>query len=61
LIFYRKLFLLEKNLEGAGRNPSTLNIEDDLLKWIGEQSRLEIAISTNEIIEKLLEMDTNKK
>ena len=48
-------------LEGAERNPSTLNIEDDLLKWIEEQRRLEIAISTNEIIAKLLEMDLKKK
>ena len=48
-------------LEGAGRNPSTLNIEDDLLKWIGEQRRLEISISTNEIIAKLLKMDPKKR
>ena len=47
--------------EGVGRNPSTLNIEDDFLKWILEQRYLKIVISTNEIIAKLLEMEPHKK
>ncbi len=48
-------------LEGAGRNPSTLKIEDKLLCWLNEQRRFEIAITTNEIITKLIELEPNKK
>ena len=36
-------------------------IEDKLLNWLNEQRRLEIAITTNEIISKLLELELNKK
>lgn len=45
------------NLEGAGRIPDTINIEDNLIKWVEEQRRLEIATNTNEIINKAIEMD----
>lgn len=47
-------------LEGGGRNPSTLLLEDTLIKWVAEQRRLEIGISTNEIIYKLIELDPNQ-
>ena len=39
-------------LEGGGCLPSTLLIEDELMKWICEQRRNEIAITTQEIINK---------
>ena len=48
-------------LEGAGRNPSTLKIEDKLLCWLRVQRRLEIVITTNEIITKLIELEPIKK
>ena len=36
-------------------------IEYKLLNWLDEQRRLEIEITTNEIISKLLELESNKK
>ena len=48
-------------LEGGGRLPSTLLIEDELMKWICEQRRNEIAITTQEIINKSIELDVNQK
>ena len=45
--------------EGAGRLPSTLAIEDELMKWISEQRRCEIGITTQEIINKSKELDEN--
>ena len=44
-------------LPGAERIPETIEIEDKLIKWIEEQRRLEIAINSNEIIYKAIEMD----
>ena len=49
------------NLEGAGRIPDTIDIEEDLIKWVEEQRRLEIAINTNEIIYKAIELDSSLK
>ena len=56
-------YLLEKTnknysyrLEGAGRMPDTLDIENELLKWIGEQLRLNKAITSTEIIMKAQEL-----
>ena len=56
-------FLLEKTnkkesyrLEGGGRIPNTLEIEDQLLNWICEQLRLNIALSSKEIINKAQEL-----
>ena len=43
-------------LKGAGRLPDTEDIEEDLVKWIQEQRRLEIGITTNEIINKSCEL-----
>ena len=45
------------NLEGAGRIPDTIHIEENLMKLVEEQRHLEIAINTNEIINKTIEMD----
>ena len=36
-------------LEDGGRNPSTIDLEEDLIKWVSEQRRLEIGITTTEI------------
>ena len=44
-------------LEGAGRLPDSIEYEEKLLKWIGEQRRLGIGISTNDIIYKAFEFD----
>ena len=47
-----KNFFQKKNkkeydrLEGGGRIPNTLEIEGQLLKWICEQLRLNIALSS---------------
>ena len=48
-------------LEGAGRIPSTLPIEDELMKWVSEQRRCEIGITTEEIINKSKELHENQK
>ena len=52
-------FLLEKTnkkesyrLRGGGKIPNTLEIEGPLLKWNCEQLRLNIALSSKEIINK---------
>ena len=42
----------KSRLEGGGRLPSTLGIEENLIKWISEQRRLGIGITTQEIINK---------
>ena len=56
--FKDKLDLENKyRLEGAGRNPDTINIEEILIKWVCELRRLNIALSTDEIILKLMELD----
>ena len=44
-------------LEGAGRLPDSIEYEEKLLKWIGEQRRLGIGISKNDIIYKAFEFD----
>ena len=44
-------------LEGAGRNPDTMTVEDTLIKWVCEMKRLDIGLSTDEIILKLIELD----
>jgi hypothetical protein len=48
-------------LEGAGRLPETLEIEPELLKFIEEQRRLDIGLTTNEIIYKAMELDESLK
>ena len=48
-------------LEGAGRLPETLEIEPELLKFIEEQRRLDIGLTTNEIIFKVMELDESLK
>ena len=45
------------HLPGAGRMPDAIEIEEKLIKWIEEQIRLEIAINSNEIIHKAIQMD----
>ena len=40
------------SLEVVGRIPETIAIEEDLIKWVEEQRRIEIAININEIINK---------
>ena len=42
-------------LEGAGRKPNSLEIIEEIVKWISEQRRLEIAINSNEIIAKYIQ------
>ena len=42
------------NLEGADRIPGTINIDEELIIWLEEQRRLEIAINSNEIINKAI-------
>ena len=49
------------NLEGGGRILKTINIEDDLIKWFEEQRNLLIAINTNEIIYKAIQLDESVK
>ena len=44
-------------LERAGRMPESIEYEDKLMKQIGEQRRLGIGISTNDIIYKAFEFD----
>ena len=44
-------------LEGAGRNPESITVDDVLIKWVSLMRRLGIALSTNEIIIKLMELD----
>ena len=61
---YKFIDLTTKNkyrLESAGWLPSTLNIEDDLMKWISEQRRIGIGITTQEIINKSIELDPKQK
>ena len=48
-------------LEGTDQLPSTLNIEDDLMKPIIEQRRIGIGITTQEIINKSIELDPKQK
>ena len=48
-------------LERDGLLPSTLIIEDELMKSICEQRRNEIVITTQEIISKSIELDVNQK
>ena len=36
-------------LEGGGRNLNTMDLEEDLIKWVSEQRRLEIWIKSSEI------------
>ena len=56
--FKDKLDLENKyRLEGAGRNPHTMTVEEILIKWVCEYQRLDIALSTDEIILKLIELD----
>ena len=45
------------HLPGARQISVAIEIEDKLIKWIEEQRRLEIAINSNEIIYKAIEMD----
>ena len=52
---------LKYRLVGGGRNPQTLNIENNLLIWISEMRRLDICINTNQIIYKDLELDSKLK
>ena len=52
---------LKYRLVGGGRNPQTLNIENNLLIWISEMRRLDICINTNQIIYKALELDSTLK
>ena len=44
-------------LKGAGRIPESIEYEDKLMKWIGEQRRSGIGISTNNIMYKAFEFD----
>jgi len=48
-------------LEGAGKIPSTIEIEEELIKGLEEQRRLEIGLTTNEIINKSLELYPENK
>ena len=48
-------------LEGAGKIPNTIEIEEELIKWLEEQRRLEIGLTTNEIINKSLELYPENK
>ena len=48
-------------LEGGGRLPETLTIEEELIRWVCEQRRCEIPITTKEIILKSMELDPNQK
>lgn len=43
-------------LDGAGRIPDTIDIENKLLLWIGDQLRMNIGIGANEIIHKPQEL-----
>ena len=47
-------------LEGGGRSPNTMDLEEDLIKWVSEQRRLELGITTSEIIYKLIELDPSQ-
>ena len=49
------------NLEGADRIPGTINIDEELIIWLEEQRRLEIAINSNEIIYKAIKLDNSLK
>ena len=51
----------KSRLEGGGRLPSTLGIEENLIKWISEQRRLGIGITIQEIINKSCELDPKIK
>ena len=48
-------------LEGAGKIPNTIGIEEKLIKWLEKQRRLEIGLTTNEIINKSLELYPENK
>lgn len=52
---------LKYRLVGGGRNPQTLNIENNLLIWISEMRRLYICINTNLIIYKALDSSLKNK
>lgn len=43
-----KCYIHKYHLKGEGRIPDTIKIEDQLIKWVEEKRRLEIAINTNE-------------
>ena len=51
----------KSRLERGGRLPSTLGIEENLIKWISEQRRLGIGITIKEIINKSCELDPKQK
>ncbi len=56
-----KFQYINETNSGGKKNPSYLKIKDKLLCWLNEQRRLEIAITTNEINAKLIELEPNKK
>lgn len=51
----------KSKLEGGGRLPSTLGIEENLIKWISEHRRLGIGLTTQEIINKSCELEQKQK
>ena len=53
--FYYTNYFFKKNLDL--KNPSTLLLDDILIKWAAEQRRLEIGLKSNEIMYKFLELD----
>ena len=64
----QKLLILENKckrnkylLEGVVNIPNTIGIEEELIKWLEEQKRLEIGLTTNEIINKSLELYPENK
>ena len=48
-------------LENAGRKTNSLKIEKEIVKWISEQRFLEIAINSNEIIAKYIQLGPSQK
>ena len=50
--FYRWDYFYNQKyrLEGGDRYPNTMDLEEDLIKWVSEQRRLEIGKTTSEII-----------
>lgn len=51
----------KSRLEGGGRLPSTLGIEENLMKWISEQRKLGIGLATQEIINQSCELEPKQK
>ena len=47
--------------QGGGRLPETLNIEEELIRWVCEQRRCEMPLTTKEIILKSIELEPNQK